>query len=350
MIESTVCCSSSSAATSSAATFSSPRRTRIRGSPLTIVFESARLFWLNVSWAASTTTRKVWRPASVGLTWNVTRLTPTTRSRRLVSISAPSANRRTVAGWATVERISAVASMTSPIRAVAGRRQALDEHLVATLEADDPGLDLDAARRGEGGLHLARARGVVAVGEEDDPLLRVVGEERGREAERGADVRGAPDWRRPHPVDFLEVGRQALDERLLAERDDARDVVLRHLLEAVADELERLLAAALAHRVGEVEHEDRRQPVDRQDELEPREREDERREEDRPDEQCRPAPAGPQPAAGAEVEQEREQQRRRQQEQRQRGVEGEAHHAPPAGRRPSRAPISRQIRMTASRW
>ena len=60
--DSTVWCSTLSAATSSFATFSSPARTRTRGSPLTIVSESARLFWLNVSRPASTTARNVWKP------------------------------------------------------------------------------------------------------------------------------------------------------------------------------------------------------------------------------------------------------------------------------------------------
>ena len=43
-----------SARTRSAATLSSPMTTSTFGSPLTIVFASARSFWLNVSRAAST--------------------------------------------------------------------------------------------------------------------------------------------------------------------------------------------------------------------------------------------------------------------------------------------------------
>ena len=55
------------------------------------------------------------------------------------------------------------------------------------------GLDLDPLGGGEGRLGLAGAGRVVAVGEQDDPLLGVVREERGGEAHRPADVRGALD-------------------------------------------------------------------------------------------------------------------------------------------------------------
>ena len=105
---------------SSVATASFPARTSVRGSPLTMVFESARSFWLNVSRAASTTARNVWKPASVGLTSNVTRVTPASRSTGCVATRVPSAKRRTVADCATEERISATASTDSPSRAVDG--------------------------------------------------------------------------------------------------------------------------------------------------------------------------------------------------------------------------------------
>ena len=62
----------------------------------------------------------MWKPASVGLMSNVTRVTPASRSTGFVATSVPSANRQTVAGWATEERISATASIDSPSRAVEG--------------------------------------------------------------------------------------------------------------------------------------------------------------------------------------------------------------------------------------
>jgi hypothetical protein len=82
------------------------------------VFESARSFWLKVSRAASTTTRKVWKPASSGFSRSpmskLIRFDPSMRSRALVARSWPSAYSRTVAGWATLETIVATASMVSP--------------------------------------------------------------------------------------------------------------------------------------------------------------------------------------------------------------------------------------------
>ena len=109
------------AATSSTATESSPASTRVRGSPLTIVFESARSFSLNVSSAASTTARKRTNPASTGLTSsNVIRLRPAISSTGFVWTSVPLANSRTVAVWATVERISTTTGTVSPRRAVEG--------------------------------------------------------------------------------------------------------------------------------------------------------------------------------------------------------------------------------------
>ena len=121
---------------------------------------------------------------------------------------------------------------------------------------------------GEGGLGLTGAGRVVAVGQEDDPLLGIVGEERGGEAHRAADVRGALDRHRRDRVELADLGRQALDERVLAERDDPRHVVVGHPDERSADVVEGLRPADLAHRIGQVHHEHRGQPIDRQDELE----------------------------------------------------------------------------------
>ena len=87
-------------------------------------------------------------------------------------------------------------------------------------------LDLDPARGGEGGLGLAGARGVVAVGEEHDPLLRVVGEQRAGQAEGAADVGRPADRRGGDPVDLGEVRWEALDQRVAAERDDPGHVLV----------------------------------------------------------------------------------------------------------------------------
>ena len=181
--------------------------------------------------------------ARLGLTRKTTRFAPALRSSRWVATSVPSMNSRTVAGWATLEVTSTIASIVLAEAGGRWRREPLDEHLVAVDEADDPRLDLDAPRGREGRLALAAAGRVVAVRDEDDPLLGRVGEERGGEAERRADVRGGLDRRAAQPVDRAELLGQPLDERVLAERDDARLVALGHHVERLAQEGERVLAA-----------------------------------------------------------------------------------------------------------
>ena len=260
--------SASRAATSCAATSSSPLTTSTRGSPLTIVLASARSFWLNVSRAASTTTRNRRNPGSAGVNVNDSRFGPASSVTGSDFASSPLTNRRAVAGWATVEVMSAVTWTDSPRRAVDGAPQPLDEHLVAAAEAHQPRLDLDAAGRRERRLALPRARRVVAVREQHDPLLRVVREQRRGEAERGADVgrrchRGGRD-----AVDLRELRREPLHEGVAAERDDPRNVLVLLGLERLADVGERLLAALGADGVREVHDEHDREPVDRQHELE----------------------------------------------------------------------------------
>ena len=316
-----------------------------------MVFESARSFWPNVSRAASTTARNVWKPASAGLTSNVTRVTPTARSTGWVAASAPSTNSRTVAVWATFERISATAGTDLAETCGGRRRQSLDDHLVHVAEPDAAGLDAHAARRRQGGLRLAVAGRVVAVGEQHDPLLCVVGEERRREPERTADVGRRPDRCRGEAVDVDQLRGQPFDEGLLAERHDPRDVALRSLLEGLPQEGQRVLPSRVPDRVGEVHDEDRREPVDRQDELEAGEREDERGEEQRAHDEGEPAPAGAHPSARPEVQPDREDDGRDEQQERERGIECDPHQAfPSVACRPNLAPIPRRNRMSVSRW
>ena len=319
-----------SAATSSAATLSSPARTSVRGSPLTMVFESARSFSLNVSRAASTTARNVWKPASVGLTSKVI------GGRTRGEIDGLGRGERPVGEQADGRGLGDVRPDVDGDRHRLAearrrrRRQPLDEHLVDVAETDPAGLDADALRRGERGFGLAAAGRVVAVGEQDDPLLGVVREERGREAEGGADVGGRLDRRGREAVDLGQVGRQALDEGLLAERDDPGDVAIGPLLERLAQEREGVLATGVADRIGHVDDEDGREPVDRQDQLEAGQREDEGREKQRPDDE-RDAPATrAHPATRTEMEADRQQQRRDEQEERERRIERDAHQVPPS--------------------
>ena len=160
-----------------------------------------------------------------------------------------------------------------------------------------PRLDLDAPRRGERRLALAAPGRVVAVGDQDDPLLGGVGEQRGSQPQRRPDVRRGLQWRAAQPVDVAQLLRQPLDERVLAERDDARLVALGHHLERLAQECEGVLAAARADAVGQVDDEDGGQAIDRQHELEAGEGEHERRQQDRPDARARRAAGRPRSAA-----------------------------------------------------
>ena len=92
-------------------------------------------------------------------------------------------------------------------------------------------------------------------------------------------------------VDLGELRREPLHERVAAERDDARDVLVLLREQAVAHERERLLAARRPHRVGQVDDEDDREPVDREHELEPGQRADEQRQQQHPDRERRAAPS-----------------------------------------------------------
>ena len=105
------------------------------------------------------------------------------------------------------------------------------------------------------------------------------------------DVGGAGNRRGPETVDRPELLGQPLDECVLAERDDAGRVTVGHLVEARAKEGKRILATFVAHRIREVDDEDRREAVHRQDELEPGEGEDQRGQEERPDGDARRAAA-----------------------------------------------------------
>ena len=144
--------------------------------------------------------------------------------------------------------------------------------------------------------------------------------------------------RRGDAVDLVEVGRQPLDERLLAERDDAGDVAVGDHLEGLAQERQRVLAAVVADRIGQVDDEDRRQPVDRQDEPEAGQGEDEGGQQDGPDDERDAPPADAHPPARAQVQPDRQGQGRDEQEQRERArrrrcPSGGAARVPPEPRR-----------------
>ena len=173
------------------------------------MFASARSFWLNVSSAASTTTRKRRNPGSLGVNVNDSRFGPSSSVTGWVLASSPLTNRRAVAGCAAVDVMSAVTSIDSPSRAVDGAasrststssRPPRPTRWVSTWI---PRAAASAASR------LAGAGGVVAVGEEDDPLLGVVGEQGGGEPERRADVGGRRDRGGRDAVDLARAPRGA---------------------------------------------------------------------------------------------------------------------------------------------
>ncbi len=230
------------------------------------------------------------------------------------------------------------------------RRQPVDHDLVRRPQPDRPGLDLDPAGGGQRRLALPGARGVVAVRDEDDPFLGVVGEERRREPQRRPDVGRGANRRGRDPVDLADLGRQPLHERGPAEPDDARDVALGHRLQAVAEPGEGVLAARRADRIGQVDDEDGRQPVDRQDEPDAGEGQDEAAQDDAADEQGEAAPAQPDPPSRGEVQGDRQPEGRDQQEQGERDVEVDAHQPALGALRRTRPARPRHIRWTASRW
>ena len=312
------------------------------------MFESARLFWLNVSRAASTTIRKVWKPASDELDVEGELVRSfgevDTLARDLLAIRVQAEVRRL--GDARRDRGDRLDRL--PKARNRWRLQPLDQDLVATLEAHDPRLDLDAPRCRQGGLLLPAAGRVVAVGDQDDPLLHLVGEERGCQAEGPADIGRGRHRRRAQPVDLPYLLWQALHEGIATECHDPGRVPGRHVCQAFPEERQGRLMTSAADRVREVDHEYGRQPVDGQHELEPGEGEDEGGEEDGPNRERDTMPPHAGPPASGEVRYERDDERRHQQEQPQRALEADAHHVPPPGATRFRNP--RQSRSTASRW
>ena len=150
-----------SAATSSAATSSSPARTsdprlalddRVRVGPVVLAERVARRPRRRPGTCGS--------PASVGLTSNVTRCRAGRRGRPAASAtSAPSANRRTVAGLGDgrADR-RPIASIDSPSRAVDGVVSRSTRTSSTPPSPIAPRLDLDPAGRRERRLGLARRR------------------------------------------------------------------------------------------------------------------------------------------------------------------------------------------------
>ena len=277
-------------------------------------------------WAASTTARKRTKPASSGV--DVVerdlvraRLELDALDADLFAVREQPDGRRLGDGRMDVrDHLDGLAEARGR-----RRREALDQDLRRRSEADDPRLDLDSAGRRESRFRLALSGRVVSVGEQHDSLLGVVREECGGEPKRRSDVGGGTDRGRGDPVDLAELGRKPFDQCALAEAHDPRRVALGHERQALADERERLLAAGLANRVGQVDDKDGRQAIDRQDEPEPSEREDKRGQQQGADDQCDSTPARARPSPSRCVEREGQAESREQEEQRERRVEGDAH-------------------------
>ena len=199
-----------------AATSSSPLTTSTLGSPLTIVFASARSFWLNVSRAASTTIRKRRKPGVLG------REVERDPGRARLEVHGLGAGQLAVDeqphGGRLGDRrrdVAATRRSTRPGARSTGRRAAGRATSSRPPRPVRTRLDLDPARRGERRLGLAGAGGVVAVGEEDDPLLGVVGEQRRRRAAARRRCRSRrATGRRGDAVDLGELRREPLDQRV----------------------------------------------------------------------------------------------------------------------------------------
>ena len=118
---------------------------------------------------------------------------------------------------------------------VGGDRDLLDEDLAVVEVVDRQDVDLDAQRLGGQGLLEQVAAVLVAVGEHDDPPGGVLGEGRQRQLDGRAEV-GVLGVDRALDAQQVELarGRGDLDPRLLAEDDDAGQVVLPPLLRRLA--------------------------------------------------------------------------------------------------------------------
>ena len=156
---------------------------------------------------------------------------------------------------------------------------------------------------------------VVAIADEHDAFLRLVGEERGCQAQRATDVGRALDGHRGRCGHLLELVRQPLHERIAAEGDDAGQVAVRLDFDRLAHEVDRRGSAGGADGVGEVDDEDGGQLVDRPDPLQAGQGEDDEGEQEDADSEREASTAEAQVMSGGSAEQERERDGRDQQEQ-----------------------------------
>ena len=265
MTVSTIWRSVSRAVTSSAATSSSPLTTRTLGSPLTIVLASARSFWLNVSRAASTTIRKRRNPASLGV-----------NSERRPGWRRPARSTACVAGQLAVDEQphrgrlgdggGDVAGDVDGLAEARGRRRGepLDEDLVAARRCPSGRVSTWMPRAAARAASVC-PEPVVSLPSESSTIRFWASSGNRAPASRSAAPMSVAlaDRRGRDPVDLGEVGRQALDERVPAERDDARDVLV--LLRRAATPAGRRAPprARPCRRVREVDDEHDGEPVDR---------------------------------------------------------------------------------------
>ena len=268
---------------------------------------------------------------------------------RSVATRAPSAYSRTVAGWATLELMSAVASISSPSRAVEGvvnrstRTSSRFTSPMTRVSTWMPRAAASAASRWP--------RPVVSLPSEIRTIRFWAASGNSAEAsrKRRPDIRRGLHRRAAQPIDLAQLLGQPLDERVLAERDDARLVLLGHHLQRLAKEREGILATGRPDAVGQVDDEHGGEAIDREHELESGEREDERGHEDRPHGERGAPPAGADAPARGEVRDERQEECRDQQDEPDRGLEAEAHQrARPASSVPLAAAAARAAASTAT--
>ena len=241
-----------------------------------------------------------------------------------------------MAGWATVDGSRRSTSISSPRRAVDGASEPLDEDLVAAVEADAR-VSTWIPRAAASAASVWPAP-VVSLPSERRTIRFWASSGNSAAASRSAapmSVAARTGVERD-PVELGEVGRQPLDERVLAERDDARDVALRHLRAgsrgrtratprgpALPTESDRSTTNTVASRsTGRTSWNPARAKTSAASRS-------------RRTRSASPPPAGAEPAARREVEQDVNSSAG-QQQQRERGVEGDAHQA---ARRP--APVRR---------
>ena len=139
----------------------------------------------------------------------------------------------------------------------------VDQHLRGRLVGRGHDVEPDAASCRRGNRVIGLPRRVVAIGQQDEPLLEAARQDRGSQADRGRNVGRADDRLGLGVGELIQRRWQPIDQRVRPEDDDPRRVALRHLAHAGPCPIDELLTGGVEHRGRSVEQEHDAQPVRR---------------------------------------------------------------------------------------